>query len=224
VTLAAATIALGPSWLDPDFLIQSFGLLGILFIVWAESGLLIGLFLPGDSLLFTAGLLIADGRYLPPLYVTIPLIGLAAFLGDQTGYWIGRRAGPAIFKREQSRFFDPAYVERAHAFFEKYGARTVVIARFVPIVRTFVPTMAGASRMHYRTFAIYNVVGALLWGIGVTMLGYWLGQFTFVKDNIELMLLFIVFLSVLPMIFEGTKAYRSSSRRKPQPSSSADSP
>ncbi|CAN5542926.1 hypothetical protein BH24ACT11_BH24ACT11_19660 [soil metagenome] len=224
MTLAAATIALGPSWLDPDFLIQSFGLLGILFIVWAESGLLIGLFLPGDSLLFTAGLLIADGRYLPPLYVTIPLIGLAAFLGDQTGYWIGRRAGPAIFKREQSRFFDPAYVERAHAFFEKYGARTVVIARFVPIVRTFVPTMAGASRMHYRTFAIYNVVGALLWGIGVTMLGYWLGQFTFVKDNIELMLLFIVFLSVLPMIFEGTKAYRSSSRRKPQPSSSADSP
>jgi len=224
VTLAAATIALGPSWLDPDFLIQSFGLLGILFIVWAESGLLIGLFLPGDSLLFTAGLLIADGRYLPPLYVTIPLIGLAAFLGDQTGYWIGRRAGPAIFKRERSRFFDPAYVERAHAFFEKYGARTVVIARFVPIVRTFVPTMAGASRMHYRTFAIYNVVGALLWGIGVTMLGYWLGQFTFVKDNIELMLLFIVFLSVLPMIFEGTKAYLSSSRRKPQPSSSADSP
>lgn len=224
MTLAAATIALGPSWLDPDFLIQSFGLLGILFIVWAESGLLIGLFLPGDSLLFTAGLLIADGRYLPPLYVTIPLIGLAAFLGDQTGYWIGRRAGPAIFKREQSRFFDPAYVERAHAFFEKYGARTVVIARFVPIVRTFVPTMAGASRMHYRTFATYNVVGALLWGIGVTMLGYWLGQFTFVKDNIELMLLFIVFLSVLPMIFEGTKAYRSSSRRKPQPSSSADSP
>ena len=224
MTLAAATIALGPSWLDPDFLIQSFGLLGILFIVWAESGLLIGLFLPGDSLLFTAGLLIADGRYLPPLYVTIPLIGLAAFLGDQTGYWIGRRAGPAIFKRERSRFFDPAYVERAHAFFEKYGARTVVIARFVPIVRTFVPTMAGASRMHYRTFAIYNVVGALLWGIGVTMLGYWLGQFTFVKDNIELMLLFIVFLSVLPMIFEGTKAYRSSSRRKPQPSSSADSP
>lgn len=224
MTLAAATIALGPSWLDPDFLIQSFGLLGILFIVWAESGLLIGLFLPGDSLLFTAGLLIADGRYLPPLYVTIPLIGLAAFLGDQTGYWIGRRAGQAIFKREQSRFFDPAYVERAHAFFEKYGARTVVIARFVPIVRTFVPTMAGASRMHYRTFAIYNVVGALLWGIGVTMLGYWLGQFTFVKDNIELMLLFIVFLSVLPMIFEGTKAYRSSSRRKPQPSSSADSP
>ncbi len=224
MTLAAATIALGPSWLDPDFLIQSFGLLGILFIVWAESGLLIGLFLPGDSLLFTAGLLSADGRYLPPLYVTIPLIGLAAFLGDQTGYWIGRRAGPAIFKREQSRFFDPAYVERAHAFFEKYGARTVVIARFVPIVRTFVPTMAGASRMHYRTFAIYNVVGALLWGIGVTMLGYWLGQFTIVKDNIELMLLFIVFLSVLPMIFEGTKAYRSSSRRKPQPSSSADSP
>lgn len=224
MTLAAATIALGPTWLDPDFLIQSFGLLGILFIVWGESGLLIGLFLPGDSLLFTAGLLIADGRYLPPLYVTIPLIGLAAFLGDQTGYWIGRRAGPAIFKREQSRFFDPAYVERAHAFFEKYGARTVVIARFVPIVRTFVPTMAGASRMHYRTFAMYNVVGALLWGIGVTMLGYWLGQFTFVKDNIELMLLFIVFLSVLPMIFEGTKAYRSSSRRKPQPSSSADSP
>lgn len=224
MTSAAATIALGPSWLDPDFLIQSFGLLGILVIVFAESGLLIGFFLPGDSLLFTAGLLVADGRYLPPLYATIPLIGVAAFVGDQVGYLIGRRAGPAIFKRPDSRLFNPAHVERAHGFFERYGARTVVIARFVPIVRTFVPTMAGASRMNYRIFAIYNLVGALLWGIGVTMLGYWLGQFTFVKDNIELMLLFIVFLSVLPMIYEGTRAYRSSARRKPQPSSTSDSP
>ncbi|CAN5902196.1 hypothetical protein BH20ACT6_BH20ACT6_10690 [soil metagenome] len=224
MTSAAVTTALGPGWLDPDFLIQSFGLLGILVIVFAESGLLIGFFLPGDSLLFTAGLLVADGRYLPPLYVTIPLIGVAAFIGDQVGYLIGRRAGPAIFKRPDSRLFNPAHVERAHGFFERYGARTVVIARFVPIVRTFVPTMAGASRMHYRTFAIYNLVGALLWGVGVTMLGYWLGQFTLVKDNIELMLLFIVFLSVLPMIFEGTRAYRSSSRRRPQPSSSAESP
>ncbi len=215
------TVALGPGWLEPDFLIQTFGLIGILVIVFAESGLLIGFFLPGDSLLFTAGLLVADGRYLPPLWVTIPLIGLAAFVGDQTGYLIGRRAGPAVFNRRQSRLFNPAHVERAHEFFERYGARTVVLARFVPIVRTFVPTMAGASRMHYRTFVVYNLVGALLWGAGVTLLGYWLGQFDFVRTNIELILIGIVFLSVLPMVFEGLRAYRSSRRRRTSPSSSA---
>ncbi len=223
MTLAAVTTALGPSWLDPDSLIQSFGLLGIVLVVFAESGLLIGFFLPGDSLLFTAGLLVADGRYLPSLWVTIPLIGLAAFVGDQTGYLIGRRAGPAIFNREGSRLFNPAHVERAHGFFERYGARTVVLARFVPIVRTFVPTMAGASRMHYRTFAVYNLVGALLWGIGVTMLGYWLGQFAVVKDNIEPILLVIVFVSIIPMLIEGGRAYRSS-RGESQPSARSDSP
>lgn len=223
MTWAAVTIALGPSWLDPDFLISSFGMLGILAIVFAESGLLIGFFLPGDSLLFTAGLLVADGRYLPSLWVVIPLIGLAAFLGDQTGYLIGRRAGPAIFTREESRLFNPAYVERAHDFFQRYGARTVVLARFVPIVRTFVPTMAGASRMDYRVFLAYNLVGALLWGAGVTLLGYWLGQFDVVKNNIELILLLIVFVSIIPMLIEGTRAYRSS-RRGTQASSTSDNP
>ncbi len=223
MTSAAVTTALGPSWLDPDFLIQSFGMLGIMAFVFAESGLLIGFFLPGDSLLFTAGLLVADGRYLPSLWVVIPLVALAAFVGDQTGYLIGRRAGPAVFKRQDSRLFNPAYVDRAHGFFERYGARTIVLARFVPIVRTFAPTMAGASRMSYRVFIAYNLVGALVWSIAVTLLGYWLGQYDFVKNNIELMLLFIVFLSIIPMLFEGTKAWRSS-RPRSQPSSRSDSP
>jgi len=221
---AEVTTALGPGWLDPDYLIQTFGLVGILAIVFAESGLLVGFFFPGDSLLFTAGLLVADGRYLPPLYVTIPLIALAAFVGDQTGYAIGRRAGPAVFRRPQSRFFDPAHVERAHGFFERYGARTVVLARFVPIVRTFVPTMAGTSRMHYPTFLAYNLLGAVLWGVGVTLLGYWLGQYDLVRSNIELILVGIVALSVLPMVFEGSRAFRASRRRarRPVPDDDAD--
>jgi membrane-associated protein len=195
--------ALGASILDPESLISTFGLIGILAIVFAESGLLIGFFLPGDSLLFTAGLLVAEGSYLQqPLWLVCPLVTVAAVTGDQFGYAFGRRFGPALFRRPDSRLFKQENLTRAQAFFAKYGARSIVLARFVPIVRTFTPIVAGASHMHYRTFLIYNIVGGILWGCGITVLGYFLGQVAFVKEHIDLILVGIVFLSVIPIGIE----------------------
>lgn len=149
-TLLAAP-ALGPDFLDPEHLISAFGLLGILVIVFAESGLLIGFFLPGDSLLFTAGLLVANRQYLTyPLWLVCLLITLAAIAGDQAGYVFGRKVGPALFRRPDSRLFKQEYVQRARDFFDRYGGASIILARFVPIVRTFTPIIAGVGRMNYR--------------------------------------------------------------------------
>ncbi len=209
-----SALALGPSWLDPEQLIRTFGLLGILAVVFAETGLLVGFFLPGDSLLFTAGLLVADGRYLPGnLLVVAGLISVAAILGNLVGYGIGRRAGPAVFRRPDSRLFRQEYVDRSHEFFERYGARAIVLARFVPIVRTFITVMAGASRMSYRSYALYSTVGGLLWGVGVTVLGYFLGQVAFVRANVEKILVLIVVLSVLPIAVELLRGRRRRAAR-----------
>ena len=205
---------LGPEWLDPDTIIHWFGplaVLGILAIVFAETGLLVGFFLPGDSLLFTAGMLAATGFITMDLWLLCLLIFLAAFAGDQTGYLIGRKAGPRVFSRPDSRLFKQEYVDKTYAYFDRYGGRTIIIARFVPIVRTFAPVAAGVGKMHYRTFITYNVIGALLWGVGVTVLGYFLGQITFVQQNIEFILIGIVGLSVLPIVIELMRA-RSQSR------------
>jgi membrane-associated protein len=206
-------LALGPSWLDPDYLIQTFGLIGILVIVFAESGLFFGFFLPGDSLLFTTGLLVATDQYLHyPLWLVCSLIVVAAILGDQVGYLFGRKVGPALFKRPDSRFFKQENVEKAHDFFEKYGPKSLVLARFVPIVRTFTPIVAGVSRMNYRSFVVFNVIGATLWGAGVTLLGAALGQVAFVHEHIEAILLGIVLLSVLPIVVEYLRARGSSGK------------
>ena len=194
-------IALGPSWLDPDRLIETFGTIGVLVVVFVESGLLVGFLLPGDSLLFTAGLLSAAGT-LPDLWILLVAIPLAAIAGDQVGYAIGRKAGPAIFSRPDSRFFRQEYVEKAESYFERYGPRTIVLARFVPIVRTFAPVMAGVARMKYATFLKFNVIGGVLWGVSLTVLGYYLGQVEFVAANLEAVLLGIVALSVLPIVRE----------------------
>ncbi|MFD4115171.1 DedA family protein [Streptomyces niveus] len=207
------TLALGPQWLDPGHLISAFGLIGVLLVVFAESGLLIGFFLPGDSLLFTTGLLVAGHTYLTqPLWLICLLIVLAAVLGDQTGYLIGRKAGPALFRRPDSRLFKQENVEKANAFFERYGPRSIVLARFVPIVRTFTPVIAGVGAMRYRTFVVFNVIGGTLWGVGVTVLGYFLGQIDFVKTNIELILIAIVVVSLLPIVIEYARARRGTRR------------
>ncbi|MFJ9519590.1 DedA family protein [Kitasatospora sp. NPDC101801] len=207
------SLALGPSWLDPTTLISTFGLVGILAIVFAESGLLIGFFLPGDSLLFTAGLLVADGSFLPqPLWLVCALIVLAAVAGDQVGYLFGRKVGPGLFRRPDSRLFQQENVEKAAAFFDRHGPKAIVLARFVPIVRTFTPIVAGVSRMNYRTFVVYNVVGGVLWGAGVTVLGYFLGQIPFVRDNIEAILIAIVLVSVIPVVVELLRARRAAQR------------
>lgn len=207
VASSALPLALGPDWLDPEFLIETFGTIGILAIVFIESGLLVGFFLPGDSLLFTAGLLSANGT-LPEVWILAITVPIAAIAGDQVGYAIGRKAGPAVFRRPDSRIFRQEYVDRSHEFFERYGPRTVVIARFVPIVRTFTPVMAGVAKMNYRIFLTYNIIGGIGWGVGVTLLGYFLGQVDFIRANIEVIILGIVGLSVLPIAFELTRAWR----------------
>lgn len=196
------TLALGPSWLDPDFLLDKFGLIGLLVIVFAESGLLIGFFLPGDSLLFTTGLLITTDKLDVNLWLACLLISLAAVLGDQAGYLFGKKVGPALFKRPDSRLFKQENVAKAHEFFEKHGAKSLVLARFVPIVRTFTPIIAGVSGMRYRAFLTYNILGGVLWGSGVTLLGAWLGKHEFVEKNIEPILILIVLLSVIPIVIE----------------------
>ncbi|MFF1275184.1 DedA family protein [Streptomyces marokkonensis] len=195
------TLALGPEWLSPDYLIETFSLPGILLIVFAESGLFA--FLPGDSLLFTAGLFVAEGNYISqPLWLVCTLIVLAAVIGDQVGYMIGKFFGPRIFNRPNSKLFKQENLEKAHEFMEKYGPKAIVLARFVPIVRTFAPITAGAGRMKYRTFLTYNIIGGVAWGCGVTVAGYWLGQIELIKTNIEPILILIVLLSVVPIIIE----------------------
>lgn len=212
--LASPPLALGPSFLDPEYLIGTFGLIGILVIVFAESGLLIGFFLPGDSLLFTTGLLIAHGEYIKyPLWLVCALISIAAIAGDQAGYLFGRKVGPALFRRPNSRLFKQENVEKAHEFFEKHGAKSIVLARFVPIVRTFTPIIAGVSRMNYRTFVLYNVLGGILWGSGVTCLGYFLGQIDFVQKYFEFFILGIIALSVIPIGIELLRGWLSSRKK-----------
>ncbi|MET9803335.1 VTT domain-containing protein [Streptomyces sp. NPDC006368] len=200
------TLALGPSWLDPDYLIQTFGLIGVLVIVFAESGLLIGFFLPGDSLLFTTGLLVTTNKLDTPLWLVCTLIVLAAIIGDQVGYLFGRKVGPALFKRPDSKLFKQENVEKAHDFFEKHGPKSLILARFVPIVRTFTPIIAGVSRMNYRSFITFNVIGGVLWGAGVTLLGASLGKIDFVHQHIEKILVLIVLISVVPIVIEYLRA------------------
>jgi membrane-associated protein len=206
------TIAAG-GWLDPKHLIDVFGLLGIFAIVFAESGLLIGFFLPGDSLLFTAGFLasapssVDEALHLPlvPLLIGLPI---AAIAGDQVGYVFGRKLGPAIFNRPDSRFFKQENVHKSQAYFDKYGAKTIVLARFVPVVRTFAPVVAGVSNMNYTTFVRFNVIGGLVWAWGITLLGYFLGQVDVIEENLEIAILFVVFMSIIPIGREIWKARR----------------
>ena len=202
--------ALGPDFLNAENLIESFGtaaLVGIVAVVFIETGLLFP-FLPGDSLLFTAGALVAQDSLQLNIWVLCLLLFVAAFTGDQVAYAIGRKLGPKVFNRPDSRFFKQKYIDQTYAYFDKYGGRTIIVARFVPFVRTYAPVAAGVGKMNYRHFVSYNVVGALLWGVGVTLLGYWLGNFSFIKNNIEALLILIVGVSVLPVVFELWRARR----------------
>ncbi len=212
--MAVTTLALGPAWLTPDQLIQTFGLIGIMTVVFAESGLLIGFFLPGDSLLFTTGMLVAGHRYLHySLPVVCAAVAVAAVLGDQAGYLFGRKVGPSLFRRPDSKLFKHENVEKANEFFAHHGPKSIILARFVPVVRTFTPIIAGVSGMAYRSFFLFNLIGGSLWGAGVTVLGYFLGRLTFVRDNIEAIFIVIVLVSLVPIAFEYLRAKRSSGGR-----------
>ena len=200
---------LGLDFLDPEHLIQMFGefaLWGVVAIIFAECGLLIGFFFPGDSLLFTVGLFIAHDIIAQPLWLACVVLTVAAVAGNLCGYWIGRKAGPPIFSRPDSRLFKQEYVDKTFAFFDTYGNRSIVLARFVPIVRTFITVAAGVGKMDLRRYMIYTGIGGLLWATGVTVLGYFLGQMDFVRQHIEAMLILIVFVSILPIIVEVLKA------------------
>ncbi|MBJ7487625.1 MAG: VTT domain-containing protein [Ilumatobacteraceae bacterium] len=192
-------------------LLENGGLFVLAAIVFAESGLLIGFFLPGDSLLFIAGFLASEAgkNVLPPIPLVIIVTVVAAIAGDQVGYWFGKKVGPALFDRPKSKLFNPSHVVRAHTFLEKYGNRTIVLARFVPIVRTFAPVVAGIGGMEYKTFVKYNVLGGIAWGAGVPLLGFLLGRVDVVKDHIEIAILAVVFISLLPVVFEYISHRRS---------------
>lgn len=207
MTLAQLTneMAIMPGWLDPETLLRGLGpyaLPVMSLIVFAECGLLIGFFLPGDSLLFTAGLFVASGIIPTPLWVVCVVLTVCAFVGNVVGYWIGRKAGPALFSKPDSKLFKKEYVDKTHEFFEKYGARAIVMARFVPIVRTFITAMAGVGKMDPRKYFLYSAIGGVAWAAGVTVLGYFLGQIAFVRENLEIMVLLIVFISVIPILVE----------------------
>jgi membrane-associated protein len=210
--LAAHLTAAGA--LDPTHLIDTFGLVGLLVILFAECGLLIGFFLPGDTLLFSAGLLIAIGRWDLPIATVAVLAVLAAIAGNLVGYWIGRTTGPKVFARPDSRLFRPEYVTRSEAFFDRFGPITIVLARFVPIVRTVATVLAGVSKMRFGLYVVYSVIGAVLWASGVLLAGYWLGHIEFVRKTVEPLidpiLICVILASLLPVAIHWFRA-----RRKP---------
>jgi membrane-associated protein len=191
-------------WIGPQGLFASAVLPTILAIVFVETGLLFPL-LPGESLLFTGGLLAAHGTL--DIWVLAPAVALTAILGDQTGYFIGRRIGPALFKKEDSRFFKQHHVTESHAFFEKYGPAAIILARFMPFVRTFTPVVAGVSYMRYPVYLAFDIVGGVLWGGGVTVAGYFLGNVPFIHQNLEKIVLGILFVSMLPAFIATGRAY-----------------
>ena len=196
-----------PSWFDPEYLITHvfgpYALWGVAFIVFAECGLFA--ILPGDSLLFTVGLFVALGTIHHPLWFVCVVLTVAAVAGNVCGYWLGRLIGPPLFKPRtglMGRIFKEKYVEQTEDFFVRYGSRALILARFVPIVRTFVTLVAGVGRMNFRRFITYTAIGGILWACGVTIAGYYLGTIPFIHRNIEAALILIVFVSVIPMAVE----------------------
>jgi len=201
---------------DPDQLIHlltqvltgwlGYGLLA--FIVFAETGLLVGLFLPGDSLLFTVGVVCGAGDL--DIVTISALLVAASIAGDQSGYFLGRRTGPAIFSRPDSRIFKQEYVTRTQAFYAKHGGKTLIYAKFAPIVRTFAPFMAGVGRMPYRRFVSFNIFGGLGWVLSMTLAGYYLGEVPLIRKNFEKVVLLIVFVSLLPLAIQFWQSRRAS--------------
>jgi membrane-associated protein len=197
------TLALMPSWFNPEYLLTQFGayvIVGLCLVIFIESSIFP--VLPGDSLLFTAGLFVAQGSIHTPLWLVCLLVSVAALLGNAVGYFIGYKAGPALFKRPDSKFFKREYVDKTHAFLEKHGPKAVVLARFVPFVRTFITWIAGVGRMDPKKYFTYTIIGGILWAAGITALGHVLGNISFIKNNIEAIFILIVLVSVVPLVVE----------------------
>lgn len=194
--------------IDLTTFLQFAGYPGIFAVIFAESGLIVGFFLPGASLLFTAGLLSAAGIFNP--YILIPLVTIAAILGDNVGYWFGNKIGIKLFTRPDSRFFHKEHLARTQHFYERHGAKAIILARFIPIIRTFAPIVAGIASMNYRTFIICNVIGALAWATGVTTAAYLLGsRFPFIGEYIEIVIMTIIVVTTIPLFWEMYRQWRA---------------
>jgi membrane-associated protein len=190
--------------IDIVTLVQAVGYVGLFAIIFAESGLFFGFFLPGDSLLFTAGLLASQGLF--NYYALAVVFALAAISGDNVGYMFGKKIGPKIFTRDDSLLFQKKHVERTQKFYEKYGTKTIVLARFIPIVRTFAPILAGVASMNYATFFKYNVIGGLIWGVGISFIGFFLGsRIPGIENYLNYIIVAIIATSFLPIVFEVVK-------------------
>jgi len=243
--LFARILATGP-W-KPEFWLEKAGSSAawvIAAIIFAESGLFFGFFLPGDSLLFMAGFLTSAGAHdfvqtstgealapvvdgMPHILLLLPVLFAAAVLGDQVGYWFGKKVGPALFTREDSRLFKQSHVTKAHLFLERHGPKTIFLARFVPIVRTFAPIVAGVGAMRYRTFLKWNLFGGFVWAVGITSLGHFLGNIEFVRNKIEYAVIVIVLLSLLPVFIEFYKSRKhghDEASNEPEGTSEAEAP
>jgi membrane-associated protein len=199
--------------LKPDEILNNAGPLAVWVaagIIFAECGLLIGFFLPGDSLLFVVGLFIGNGAIGTPLWATCLILFIAAFAGNLLGYWIGRRAGPSLFRRENSRIFKKKYIDHTEEFFNRYGAAAIILGRFIAIVRTFITVLAGAGKMDFRRYALYSAIGAALWTVSLTVLGYLIGNVPVIKNNLEYAIILIVVVSIVPIAIHRLKARRQS--------------
>jgi membrane-associated protein len=195
---------------DVRALVQWGGYVGLTAIIFAETGLVFGFFLPGDSLLVTAGLLSSQPQFGLNVYLLGAILSAAAIVGDAVGYWIGRVSGPRLFRREESMFFKPKYLRQAHDFYERHGGKTIVIARFMPIVRTFVPVVAGAAGMTYSRFTFFNVFGGVFWIWSMLFTGYFLGRYIpGVDEHIEIVIIVVVLLSIAPGLWHWWKARRA---------------
>jgi membrane-associated protein len=201
-------------WLkNPQVLVAEAGLVGLALIIFSETGLLVGFFLPGDSLLISAGLFSAGGHL--PIWPMVWILTAAAIIGDATGYFIGKKLGTSLYNREDSIFFKRKHIEHTREFYEKHGGKTIILARFIPIVRTFAPTVAGVAGMKYRSFVIYNVLGAFIWIWSLLFAGYFLGRtFPKINDHIHTVVVVVVILSVLPIVI---KWFKSRSGQVPAP-------
>jgi membrane-associated protein len=210
-TLATTAVALGPKWLDPSYLLNSLGgwvVPIVAIIIFAECGLLIGFFLPGDSLLFPLGLLIATGSVHLPLWVVCLVMSACAVLGNIVGYGVGWAIGPKLFNKPDSRLFRREYVDKTHEFFERYGVRAIFLARFVPVIRTFITAVAGVGRMERGRFFGVSIVGGIVWASAVLVAGYFLGRISFIANHVDLILVLIVLVSVIPLVIEWARHRR----------------
>lgn len=201
------------SYLNPETLLESVGGVALWVsagIIFAECGLLIGFFLPGDSLLFVVGLFTGNGTIPQPIWLVCAVLFVSALAGNVVGYWVGYKAGPTLFRRPNSRLFKQEYVESTERFFARYGGMAIILARFVPIARTFITAMAGVGKMDFRRYLLFSTIGALLWAVGLTLLGYLFGNVPWIKDNLEVTIIVIVLASVVPVAI-----HRLLDRRRP---------